>query len=266
MDVSIVMPLFKPNKEILQKIKERLKEQKFKGKIEIIEINEQKGLAESLNKGILQAKNELVISLHQDCIPEGREWLAQLIAPFKDKSVIASVSQVHLPLALWNSFSFLAKCLTFKERGKITPLLDEKGCAYRKKTLQEIGYFDQNTFRTAGEDFDLFIRINEKGNIAYPLCSVKHMHETSTIQRLKKERQYANGYGTLIRKYKTKMPGWYKGVIKGIPILGLVGILSNYPYFNARILGVGHVIISPLLHILFILGFWEGFLRGKQTL
>ncbi|MBM3206798.1 MAG: glycosyltransferase family 2 protein, partial [Candidatus Staskawiczbacteria bacterium] len=234
MGVSIIIPVHNPDKEILKKILVELKNQSYKGKSEIIQINIGKGLAESMNTGFRKAKNEIVVSLHQDCIPQGKFWLENLVKPFKEKRIIATVSKVELPISLWESFDKIAQALTLKELGVIQPLLDEKGCAYKRSVLKEVGFFDEKNFRTAGEDFDLYIKLKNKGIIAYPEATVIHLHKTTGFSRLNKERQYANGFGTLVRIYGTKMPGWHKGLIKAIPLIGIIPLLVSFPYKKAK--------------------------------
>lgn len=71
-----------------------------------------------------------------------------------------------MPEEIWSRFDNFTKSLSTKERGTITPLLDEKGCAYRKSALEEVGYFDEKNYLTAGEDFDLAKKLLEIGKIS----------------------------------------------------------------------------------------------------
>lgn len=258
------MPLYKPDKEILRKIDAALRQQKFSGKYEVLKIDKSLGLAASMNYGIKKAKYPVIVSLHQDCIPQGKNWLAKLTAPLKEQRVSASVSRVHLPEKLWSSFTKSAQALTIKEKGVITPLMDEKGCAYRKDTLLEVGMFNDKLFRTAGEDFDMYLKLKEEGQIAYPDCEVLHIHPTYLRGRLKKTYQNANGYGALVRIHGKKMPRWYAGLVSALPIIGIISLL-NYPWKKAGLLGGVYVGLTPLIHIFYCYGFWKGFLRGKQT-
>ena len=52
MNVSIIVPLFNPDEKTLKEILDSLKNQKFKGKKEIILTEEGIGLADNINKGI----------------------------------------------------------------------------------------------------------------------------------------------------------------------------------------------------------------------
>lgn len=264
MNVSITIPICKPNEDILKEIEKAISEQKYNGKIEIIK-SEGGGLAHNMNEGIKRAKYEIVVTLHQDSIPSDRYWLKKLIKPFDNKNVVASVSKVHLPEELWNKFDIFAKALTIREKGIITPLMDEKGCAYRKKILESAGFFDEKNFRTAGEDLDMYLKLKTYGIIAYPDCKVIHMHQTNFKNRLKKTYQNANGYGTIFRMQGRKLNRWYLGASKAIPILGILSFIFSYPFRKSIILYLPYFIATPILHIIYSYGFWKGFLMKKQT-
>ena len=266
MNVSIVMPIYNPNKEILKKIEIVLKKQKFNGKVEIIKVDKGLGLAESLNYGIKKAKHEIIVSLHQDCIPSDEYWLKKLIDPFRDKEVILTVSKVHLPKKVWKNFGIFTRALTLNEKGTINPSFDEKGCAYRKKTLENVGLFNEKDFRTAGEDADMDVKLKGKGKIVYPDCTIIHMHYTDFKKRLKKTYQNANGYGTIIRLYGTQMFKWHVGVLKAIPLLGIFAFIFSYSFKKGIFLFPFYFICIPLLHFIYLLGFWKGFLNKKQTI
>ena len=265
MNVSIIIPVYMPNKEILKKVLNSIKKQKFYWKIEVIKVEKGLGLAASLNYGIKKAKHEIVVSLHQDCVPSETEWLKKLLEPLKDKDIIASVSKVHLPEELWGKLSIFARSLTLKERGAIVPLLDEKGCAYKKSVLKEVGFFNEKDFRTAGEDFDLYLRIKNKGKIAYPNCEVLHFHATSLKARLNKNYQNANGYGALVGIHGREMNRWWAGVLKATPIVGFFFTLTSYPFNKSWALFPFYIITSIPDHFLYICGFWKGFLMKRQT-
>ena len=264
MNVSIIIPLYNPDNYIIDEIKKSLKSQKFRGRYEIL-FEEGKGLAENINSGIMRAKYPIIVTLHQDCIPVGNDWLNNLIVPLKSKNCVASVSDVELPKKLWATFDIPAKILSAKEQKVLTPLLDEKGCAYKKKALIKIGLFDSDSFRSAGEDFDIYIKISRIGKIAYPHTKVLHYHKHTWKNRFRKEYQLANAFGTLVRIYGTKMPSYEKGFLKAIPLIGFIPLLLNC--FDTKI--IKYFFVSPFIlfvaHVQYILGFWKGFLGGKQT-
>ncbi len=265
MNISVILPLHNPDKGILDKIINKLKKQRFNGKIEIIKVDNGLGLAASINYGIKKAKNDIIVTLHQDCIPEDKNWLQKLLEPLKKKDFVASVSDVELPFEIWNKFGLFTKALTLKEFGVLTPLLDGKACAFKKNVLKEIGLFNERYFHTAGEDFDLYIKLLKKGKIDYPHCKVFHIHKTNFENRLKKELQYANAFGALVKIHGKNLPSWKKGIIKSIPILGVIP-LFKFPFQKSIKLFFPYVILIPVIHFTYVFGFWRGFIEKKQTI
>jgi GT2 family glycosyltransferase len=266
MNVSIIIPIFKPKKELLEQIRQRLKEQEFPGKIEILEINEGLGLADSMNNGIKKASSEIVVTLHQDCVPASKDWLEKLIEPFKDDKVVASVSKVELPKEFWRTFGLLAKIMTVKEEGVLTPLMDEKGCAYRKGVLMSAGLFDGKAFRTAGEDFDMWLKLEKLGKIAYPSCKVLHYHEQTLKSRIRKELQLSNGFGALVRIHGKEMPKATIGLLKAIPVLGWIIFLLTYPYRKFILGGFLWIPLALVVNFLYCFGFWKGLVEGRESI
>lgn len=264
-NVSIVLPLFKPDKVILKKVLAAIKSQKYNGKVEVLQIDENAGFSQQMNMGIRKAKHPIVIMLPQDCMPATKNWLTNLTEPFDDPEVIASVSKVQLPDDLWEPMGIFAKALMLREKGVITSLLDGKGGAYRKSVMEKIGLFDEKTFRTAGEDFDTYVKFKRLGTIAYPDARIFHLHPTAFVKRLRKDYQYANGYGALVRIYGIEMPRWYIGILKAFPVLGVLMFALTYPFKKGISLYLPYLLTIPFSHIFYIAGFWKGFLMKRQT-
>ena len=264
MNVSIIIPIYKPD-NTLDKALENLKKQIYGGKIEVIRVEKGLGLAESLNYGIRKAKHDIIVSLHQDCIPCSRNWLKNLVEPLKKRGTVASVSKVILPSIVWKEFGWVTRVMTAKEARILRPLMDEKGCAYKKENLMKAGLFDFKTFRTCGEDFDMYFKLKKQGKIAYPDCSIFHFHKTTFRKRLRKEFQYAEGYGTLFRIYKKNMPRWGIAMLKALPFFGSLIILGaiDKKVRNHMLLWM---FLSIFINLIYCYGFWRGFIKKKQTI
>ena len=224
------------------------------------------GLADSLNYGIKNAKTKVVISLHQDCVPSSNDWLKNLVEPLKNKNVVASVSKVELPREYWKKFHYLAKIFSIKEQKIITPLMDEKGCAYKKEAIEKVGFFDGKTFRTAGEDFDMYLKLKKIGKIVYPNAKIIHYHKHTFKNRLKKEAQLAEASGVLVKKYKTEIKDWYKRILISIPFIGWIFLILKFPYIRMPFGGILWVIFSLLVNFIYFFNFWKGFLTGRQVI
>ncbi|MEK6928701.1 MAG: glycosyltransferase family 2 protein [Nanoarchaeota archaeon] len=265
MNVSITIPIYNPNKEILKRVINSVKNQKYKGKFELICVDKKGGFSEQMNYGIKKSKYPIVVMLPQDCIPSSKYWLARLVEPFKDKKVIAAVSKITLPEEIWNSLSLFAKALMIKEKGTNVSLLDGKGGAYRKSLMKKVGLFDEKTFKTAGEDFDIYMKLKDFGSVAYPNAEIIHMHPTNFVARLRKNYQYANGYGAIVRIYRSKMYRWYVGFFHAFPGIGIFSQILGYPFKKGLSFFPFYIIASIANHPYYILGFWKGFFEGKQT-
>ena len=203
-DVSIIIPIHNPDNNVLKQIDDAIEDQfEFNGEIEVIKVDKGFGLAKSMNYGIKKAKHDIVVTLHQDCVPISNSWLTTLIYPLEvsDSGVIACTSDV----------------LDAESGSCYTPLLDEKGCAYKKKVLEKVGYFDENTFENSGEDMDLYLKLVKMGKIAYPHCVVEHYHAGYLNPKGEKSIQNANTLGCLFRVHGFALPGWWKGLIKANP-------------------------------------------------
>lgn len=292
--VSIVFNLYQPKLFLLERILNALQRQKTKFKIELIVVNkkidsaslkyinsfkkksrkmiirlikvdENLSFASSMNAGIKEVKDEVAVVLQQDCIPSDEKWLENLIEPFENNEVVATVSKVHFPKELWKPLNNFAKAIMLQEKGTITPLLDEKGCAYRLSTLKKVGFFNEKDFRTAGEDFDLYIKLKKEGAINYPSSMIIHYHPTDFGTRLNKVIQYANGFGTLVRMQGKNMPRWYIGMFKALPVLGILPFLISYPFNKGISLYFYYLAIIPFMHVNYVKGFWKGFFAGTQS-
>lgn len=180
----------------MNRIINSLKFQTFKN-IEII-LSEKGGLAKSLNLGISEAKNPIIVSLHQDCVPSTPFWLEELIKPFSNLNVVATCSQIEDVYA----------------KKRYTPLLDGKGCAYRKSALKEVGSFDEKTFLNSGEDMDMYLKLKQIGKVEYPPVSVFHYHKGYLSATGYKKYQNANTWGCLFRIYGFGLNGWWKPFFK----------------------------------------------------
>jgi glycosyltransferase involved in cell wall biosynthesis/SAM-dependent methyltransferase len=252
------------------------------------------GLANTINVGIRESSAHLVVVVPQDCVPTSVDWLDRLLAPMRaDERIGATSSKVELPIEVWRKLNFWEKIFSMPDIGTTTPLLDEKGDAYRKDVLLKIGLFDGENFRVAGEDFDCYFKITGAG---YPVVSadarVTHLFSSgnaSLVALLKKAMILAESAGALKRRYggrfklgatsyQTRTALFLALLLPQVNLLALAGLLavSLTPLFRAsskkvfkdlldwRLILVPPVFVAKLF--LSCLTFWYGLLQGKQTL
>ena len=236
MNVSIIIPAYN-NQETISNVLNTLMCQKYElGKFEIIVINDRsqdntgekikkfpvtyvlneanQGLAKSLNKGISLSKYDIVVTLHGDVIPKSSSWLQQLVLPLKDPNIFATCSIQFSPDFENRHPTIWEKLLYGKQ--SIHVALNDKADAYKKSVLSEIGVFDEKTYRTAGEDEDLALRLTlNRKTIRSTQAEVLHNHYFSSdgneVLRkiLKREFQFGVAGGALRRKYPCYKPRAY---------------------------------------------------------
>ena len=262
--VSIVMPIYKPEKEVFQKVKEMLQKQTISA--EIVE-SWNMPEAKSMNNGIKKAKGEIIVILSADCVPENEFWLEKLISPLRNKEVIATVSDLFLPEYFWKKYPFLIRLFTLNERNVQYPTMDMRACAYRKKDLIDVGLINEDP-KVIGIDTDLYMKIKDKGKIVHPDVVVFHLHKQRNLRTIaKKIFIYSEANGKVVRKYKDKIRNIWFRIARAFPFFGIVIIVHRFPFKKYFYLLPLSLIFSVLpTHILNVLGFWKGFFFNKESI
>src|SRR3989344_1168927 len=101
--VSVVIPVYKPEKEVFDELKEMLRNQTVS--VEIVE-KWNNPEAVSMNLGIKEAKGELIVILAQDCVPADKYFIENLIKPLENSNVVAGVSDLLLKESYWKKRPF----------------------------------------------------------------------------------------------------------------------------------------------------------------
>lgn len=237
MNVSIIIPAYN-NAKTIKSVLEALKNQEYsQGQVEIIVVDDKSkdstveiceaagvrlvknqqngGLGYSLNKGIRLSKYEIVVMLHGDAVPLSKVWLRDLVAPLADPSIVASCSLQENPTVTEGRLCLWEKLLL----ARLDPhgAFNDKADAYKKDILAELGYFDCATFRTAGEDEDLALRLRlSNKKIVATNARIMHDHYDyylSSLGCLKnllaKDYTFGRAGGALRRKFPYHKPGSY---------------------------------------------------------
>lgn len=223
--ISIIIPVYNDGKNLLNCIKS-LQKQNLKEPFEIIVIED--GSKSSLKKdlkrfknvkyfwkvnggpgsarnfGIKHAKGEFISFIDSDCIAD-KNWLYLLHKRLTNSLEFEGVGGKILN---YNK-EFLSSLFHLIEFGgfmgnkiKETRIVPTCNSIYRKKTLKQVNYFDENFFY--GEDTDLNWKIIKlgKGIIYDPLPIVYHKTPSSIKKILKKA--YFMGQGTYRTRKKNK--------------------------------------------------------------
>jgi glycosyltransferase involved in cell wall biosynthesis len=143
---------------------------------EVVEHARNRGIARTLNEGIGRAQTDIVVLMQADMQLTNDDSIARLISPLAaDPTVIgAYAAQLH-PLEVWRSYPFWQRCMFARFVDRQVRLFTPKFAALRRRNLIELGAFDEETFRVAGEDGDLQRRV-ERGGFRIELAPVAAVH------------------------------------------------------------------------------------------
>jgi glycosyltransferase involved in cell wall biosynthesis len=230
--VSLIITAYNAEREIAKAVKS-IKKQDFKGKKEIIVVNDaskdrtaealkkiknikvathkkNKGLAAALSTGAKTAKNDIVFVFHQDMRPSSKKLVSEAVKVFDDENVVACGAPFIIPEKNWRKFNILHKILTVNLAHPKNLKKVECFLAYKREILLKIGLWDNKAFATAGEDFDIAFKLKKHGTISSITTPVHHLegpNRASLIKQLLKNRQQGEAHGVLFRKYGFKMYG-----------------------------------------------------------
>ena len=254
--VSIIIPVYQPEKEVFEELKEMLKKQTVSA--EIIE-NWNMPEVKSINTGIRKAKGEIVVVLEQDCVPEKNDWLEKLIAPLENKEIVATGSYLLSSEERWKKYPFLLKLLVIKDLKKEYPEMDIRACAYRKKDLIDVGMINEDV--ESGADTDLYIKLKKKGKIINAEVGVFHLHNQKSFRAtLERLYLYSEWNGKMVKKYKTRIYSFGVRILRALPLFGLVLIVYGFPFRKYAHLFPAYMATAALAnHAVNVFGFWKGF-------
>ena len=313
-NVSFIIPNYNAESTVSKTVESILK-QRYKGKFEIIVIDDKStdksvkvlskfkkyknfrliknekniGLASSLNKAIKLSKYDVLAIVWCDFVLVGEDWLNKMIEKFSSDNKIACVmSNLMLPKEVWKKYDFWNKVNTIEEynrsvKGKVFGKLT----LFDKNKIKEVGMYDSKTFRTAGEDTDLRLKLLKRNyKIVLEDTKIVHLHgfyKLSLLDRLfRKALPLAEASGVLFRKhfylnskYRNALVYSFIYLFALVPnfiqplflvILGLILFTHMFSVFkhvkDIKILLVPFYKLFKDLISLF--GFWKGFITGKQ--
>ncbi len=201
-NVSFIIPNYNAENTIAKTIESILK-QKYKGKIEVIVIDDKSidnslkiiskykkvrlikneknlGLAKSLNKAIKDSKYDLICLIWCDCVLENNSWLDEMVKVYSsDKKIGTVASKLIIPKEYFEKFSFSDKIILARDYETSLNEKQKEGrpTLFNKKLLSDIGFYDDKAFRIAGEDTDLKWKIINKGyKIVTADAKILHLH------------------------------------------------------------------------------------------
>ncbi len=258
--------------------------------VQCIEHQQSAGLAASYNEAIKLSQSEYFILMHQDiCLPDV-DCFEKMLEPFSNENTIASYPVILHPHEVWKGYGFWQKCLfsRFVEKEK-SALNGKFDCFHKERLMNLIGLFDEEHYRTAGEDLDLEYRILRAAyQTAASSVKIHHIHEQHDNFSLKKtyhkEAQLAESQGVLLRKYAvvnfSDLLTYFRPLLIValiFPYLQMISILFIMVYsflYTKRVYLENYqdwrIVLLPFINVslLLVATFYtfKGFIRGKQTL
>jgi len=174
-----------------------------KYKIRLIINKTNQGLAGSYNVGINNAIYSNIFIIHEDCIPEDRFLIKNMLKKLNSSKDIFIINAKIVTQTRWKDYNFWNKILNFRHMEIIGAV--GKATMFKRELISEVGLFDSKTFHTAGEDMDFNYRLDKKNiKINEVEDRVYHIHnydEANLISILKKEWQFGEAHGAFKRKY-----------------------------------------------------------------
>ncbi len=146
---------------------------------------------------VKRAESDIVVFLTQDAIPANDQAIENLVRPFSDANVAAAYGR-QLPYLDANPFAAHLRLFWYPETPQVrrlqdrdrygldTPFLSNSFAAYRKRSLEAIGYFKQRMLY--GEDYYAGAKLLMAGHaIAYvPDALVTHSHNYTMVEEMRR--------------------------------------------------------------------------------
>lgn len=162
----------------------------------------QRGLSKNYNFGIKQTTSSYFIIMHQDVVlPDFDSFKKALTPCFNNDKVVATGPLLYHSRKSFDSYSFWQKTqfARFVEK-KIESFNGKFDCYNKNVLLDKIGFFNEDNYRTAGEDGDMMARIENAGfSIVNSGVIADHIHSRegnfSYKKVIKKEAQLNEAYG-----------------------------------------------------------------------
>jgi len=287
-ELTVVLDTQEPNNDYLGWLKQR--------RIKVIQNASNMGLAGSYNVGAVNAKYENIIFIHEDCVPKSKNLIRDMVEDMKIHPIVNGM--VLLPDYIVKCYDFWNKMLLYRHAGRFCQALG-KCTGIRREVFNKIGYFDDKTFRTAGEDMD-FMRRCAKANPPIPIVAVsnpdnnyvEHKHEAGKganfMSVIKKEWQLGEAHGAYKLKHNLANLGHFDfefraGILiltaLGVMSLGWIALIALAPFILIPIVKaisnftkdgwlpglLAYPFIGPIIMLVQTFAALKGYFTGRQT-
>jgi len=153
------------------------------------------GPAKARNKGVENAKSDIILFLDSDCIPI-ENWLEEMTKPISKETVGCSCRY-----KVKNKGSLIARYIDYeiarrheKMAGKVVDTIGSYSACYLKDVFDKVGGFNTSYRIASGEDFDLSFKIGELGyKLKFINTTFVYHYHPETLRKYLKQ-QFMRGY------------------------------------------------------------------------
>ena len=168
------------------------------------------GPATARNKGVREAKGEIILFTDADCVPRDN-WIEEMAKPFENPEVMAvkgayKTEQKTL-IARFAQVEFEERFRMLKKTESID-MIDTYSAGYRKSVFLSLGGFDTSFPAANNEDTELSYKMSRAGHkmVFNPDAVVYHLNHPDSIERYARLK-FWRGYWRMVvyKRYPDKM-------------------------------------------------------------